>query len=167
MSEHLWNRLVVGLDDDERIVFPQMYLDNKLLYDKISGIAYLINGPEGLDWVWQNGLDRALSKGYEIVDKVLVVRIRLPWKETREEWLCDEEELTDHFEEYEVLDVFVHAIPVDRSWEKPSIIKPLEFQTNRDKYKVVDIKYLVCWKFKPEEIQDLLNVGDVHTMIGE
>jgi len=167
MSKHLWERLVVGLDNDERIVFPQMYLDNKDLYDRICGIAYLISTPGGLDWVWANGLDRVQESGNCLVlKKVLIVRLRLPWSQARDEWLCDQDELNAHREEYEVLEVYIRAAPIN----DPTTIKtlePLEFEMNRDAYTVLEAKYFVCWKQEPEAIKRLLDIGDYHTVISE
>lgn len=167
MSKHLWDELVVGLDDDQRIVFPQMYLDNKNLYDQICGIAYLIGTPTGLDWVWQNGLDRVRESGEcEILEKMLIVRVRLPWNQTRDEWLCDQDELNAHREEYEILEVYIRATPNN----DPTDIKtlaPLEFEMDQDAYTVLEAKYYVCWKQKPEEIKRLLDIGSYKTVISE
>lgn len=165
MSE-LWDKLVVGLDDDQRIVFPQIYLDNKNLYDQICGIAYLIGTPTGLDWVWQNGLDRVRESDADILEKMLIVRLRLPWNQTREEWLCDQEELNAHREEYEVLEMYIRATPKN----DPSNIKtldPLEFEMDRDIYTVLEAKYFVCWKQKPEEVERLLDIGSYQTVMSE
>ena len=167
MSKHLWDKLVVGLDEDERIVFPQMYLDHKNLYDKICGIGYLIGTPNGLDWVWQNGLDRVQENSdCEVLRKVFIVRLRLPWNQTRDEWLIDQDELNAHREEYELLEVYIRAAPKN----DPTDIKtlaPLEFEMDRDAYIVLEAKYYVCWKQEPEDIKRLLNIGSYHTVISE
>ena len=167
MSKHLWDKLVVGLDEDERIVFPQMYLDHKNLYDKICGIGYLIGTPNGLDWVWQNGLDRVQENSdCEVLRKVFIVRLRLPWNQTRDEWLIDQDELNAHREEYEVLEVYIRAAPKNDS----TIVKmldPLEFEMDRDAYTILEAKYFVCWKQEPEDIKQLLDIGSYHTVISK
>lgn len=158
MSKHLWERLMVGLDEDQRLVFPKMYLDNKNIYDKICGIAYLIGTPEGLDWVWENGLDRIREMGNcEILEKVLVVRIRLPWNRVRDEWLCDQDELNAHREEYEVLEVFIRGAPKNDP-TNITTIETLEFEMNRNLYTVLDVRYYVCWKQDPKAIERLLDI---------
>jgi hypothetical protein len=157
MFKHLWDKLVVGLDGDQRIVFPKMYLDNKNLYDKICGIAYLISTPDGLDWVWQNGVGRVRENDdYIILEKMLIVRLRLPWNQTRDEWLCDQDELNAHREEYEVLEVYIRAAPKNDP-DSVKLLDPLEFEMNREEYTVLEAKYFVCWKQKSEEIERLLD----------
>lgn len=152
----LWNRLMVGLDDDQMIVFPEIYLNNRDLYDKICGIAYLITTDSGLDWVWEKGLERALNNGATLEDKVYIVRVRLPWNEPEGEWWVSREELDANYEELEVLEVRIRAVPKDKP-HKIKRLEPLEFELNRDHWTVIDAQYLVYWRTEPDEIK-----GDNH-----
>lgn len=164
---NLWEKLMVGLDEDQRIVFPKMYLDNKNLYDKICGIGYLIKTPQGLDWVWENGIDRIREMDdCEILKKVLIVRLRLPWNRVRDEWLTSQEELNTHRKEYkaglcgstlEILDVYVRGAPKNDP-TNVRMLEPIEFEANRDAYNILETKYYVCWKLDPEQIERLLDI---------
>jgi hypothetical protein len=166
-NKDFWDRLMVGLDDDERIVSPEIYLDNKDLYDKICGIAYLIGTPNGIDWVWERGLNRARQNGWTILKKVLIVRVRLPWNEPYNEWWIDHEELNAHRNEYEILEVQIRATPKDSPHEI-KIMEPLEFEMNRENYVVVDAKYMVRWRFEPEEIKQIKKIrGDHHSVLSK
>ena len=166
-----WEKLVVGLDDDERIIFPEMYEKSRRLYDKLIGVAYLVRSKEnpeaGLDWVWQNSLSR-IKNEVDVLAKQYVVRIRLPWNEVRTEWLCSQEELDEHREDYEVIDVYLKVRLKDDPNSLP-IMDPLEFESNRDKYDVVEARYLVAWKLNPEEQARFLGIDmdTFHTVISE
>ncbi len=171
--QDLWDKLVVGLDDDERVVFPQMYRDNTSLYDKIVGIAYLVRAKDypddGLDWVWEGSLGKVNERlELDVLGKVYIVRLRLPWNSVRHEWLCNQQELDDHREEVEVLGVYLRVRRKDNPTIIP-IIDPLEFESNRDKYEVIEARYLVAWKSDPEQEERFLDIpGDrFHTVISE
>ena len=66
MRKDGWSKMVVSLDEDERLVWPSMYFQNRQMYDAIRGVAYIIKDqrhPEaGLDWVWANHLDKLLQQ---------------------------------------------------------------------------------------------------------
>jgi len=149
------DRLLVGLDDDERVVFPRMYVDNARLYDKITGRAFLVKSEDhdsGLDWVWESSLPRIKNKEDVLVlAEVYIVRIKLPWF-SEGEWLCSKEEYEEERERLELVDVFLRVRRKDDPIIIP-MIDPLEFETNRDKYDVLEIRYLVRQK-SPIEPQD-------------
>lgn len=157
-SGMLWETLLVGLDDDERVVFPQMYRDNLDLYDRFRGIAYLVRSntdPDaGLDWVWAGSLETIQKRlDLTVLSKVYIVGLRLPWNEVEGEWLCTQDELDSHRTEYRVLDVYLKV----RKKGDPTIIPlidPLEFEENRDEYEVIEALYRVCWCFLPSEVKE-------------
>lgn len=157
---------MVGLDKDQRIVFPEIYLDNKDMYDKICGIAYLIYSDDGLDWVWEAGLERVRNAGAEVLTKVYVVRIRLPWNAAEGDWWVDHEELNSNREEYEILEVQIRATPKNKPYEV-KIMEPLEFEMNREEYIVVDAKYLVCWRAEPDDVKDMEKIRDYHSVLSK
>ena len=165
----LLEKVVIGLDSDERLIFPHLYLDNKRMYDQISGVAYLIkeDHPDAeLDWVWESGLERLRNNGcgINVLAKVLIVRIRLPWNSVRYEWLCSQQELDDSREDFCVIDIFIKA----RDKENPSkviLADPLEFEKNRDRFEVVEVRYLVAWKDTRRYSRQLLTIDPerIHT----
>ena len=164
MTETLWAKLTLGIDEDERIVYPEMYIANPRLYDKIVGVAYLVkergNPDAELDWVWEHTLERVLkSKDVEVFAKQLIVRIRLPWNEVNFEWTVGEVELDENRDDYTVIDVFLKIQEKGNPDSVQIMIDPLEFESNRDKYEVVETRYLVCWKPSPKAEQELLNVN--------
>ena len=160
MDTGLWERLQVGLDADERLVTPRMYVENPDLYDKICGEAYLIRGVEPnaqMDWVWASSLDRVQERlVVDILQKILIVRIRLPWNSVNYEWMVSEAELAEHREDLEVLEVYIRA--KDLRSNLVSLVEPGEFHSNRDRYRVEDIRYLVAWKTTAGEPREDLEV---------
>lgn len=166
-----WNRLTDYLEDDERLVYPKMYLENRKMYDKICGVVYLIksrsNMTDGIDWVWENKLHEIINDpDIMILAKQLVVRIRLPWNEVNFEWTIGQEELNARHQDYEVIDVFLRV--QDKLTRKEIVmIDPLEMDINPDKYEILEIRYLVAWKLSPESENRILGIDpdSIHTMI--
>lgn len=162
MNKDVWSTLTAGLDEDERLIWPQMYLRNRRLYDDIRGVAYLIKDighPEGsLDWVWADRLDKFLERDdVMILSKLLVVRLRLPWNEVKYEWMISQEELNQYRKYFKVVDVFLRI----REKSRPDTVvlaDPLEFEMNRDKYEVIEIRYLVAPKRPPETEERFLGI---------
>lgn len=157
MRKDGWSEMMASLDDDERLVWPRMYFQNRHLYDAIRGVAYIVkdlnHSDAGLDWVWANHLDKLLrQKDVLVLAKQFVVRLRLPWNELKYEWLISQKELHGHREDYQVIDVFLRVRVKDNHTEVV-LIDPLEFEINRDKYDVLEVRYLVAWKFgmNPDE----------------
>ncbi len=151
-----------SLNDDERLVFPEMYLENRQLYDDVRDVVYLIkerNHPESpLDWASESTLGGAL-KNYDIdlLAKLLIVRLRLPWNKIRNEWLISQKELNENREYYEVLDIFLKVRRKDNPNEVP-LFDVLEFETNRDNYEIVEAQYLVVLKHTAETQARLLGI---------
>lgn len=171
----MWKYLEDGLDGDERVIFPEMYTENRRMYDKICGIAYLVKDrdhPEGgVDWVWEKSMSRVMKRGrIEVLAKLLVVRLRMrvPWypDDTETEFLVSKDELDEHREEYQVLDVYLRIAEKDNP-DAPAIVDPLEFEINRDRYEVLETRYLVTWKANKEEEERLLNIdpGNWHSVM--
>jgi hypothetical protein len=132
-----------------------MYFQNRQLYDSIRGIAYLVQSvtcPEkGINWIWETAPKRfEAPPDLEMLAKLYVVRLRLPWGDLRNEWLISKEELHAHSDDFQVIDVFLRVRAKDSNTEM-ALIDPLEFETNRDKYEVLEARYLVAWKSSLED----------------
>lgn len=160
----LYSQLTVGLDDDQRIVFPEMYIEHPELYDDIIGVAYLVKGdhPDSrLDWVWERAIPDLLKRSpkTKILAKQLIVRLRLPWNEVDTEWTCSRKELEDVREDVDILEVFIYAEDRLRPG-RTRLIDPLDFQTNRDRYDVKDIRYCVAWKMSEKSMKELLGIPE-------
>lgn len=183
MSELLgeWAKLAKTLDDDERLIYPDMYLENQHLYDKISGIGYLIkdlsNPDEGLDWVSSRRLNKLLRTrpNVAVITKLLIVRLRLPWNDVNTEWLIGKKELEENRGEYEVLDKYLRVRPIG-SKEKPTWLRQEDkthFEENPDDYEVVEIRYSVRYRWSEAELDELREAGplvdkeNVHTYLAE
>ena len=165
----IWDELNQYIDDDERLVWPEMYLENRHLYDSIRRVVYIVkqrNVPNArAEWVKELDLPHIL-KNYDVdvVAKQLIVRLRLPWNKVKKEWLCDQEEFESNREYYDVLDIFLKVRRKDNPDEMPTF-GDLEFERNRDDYDIVDVRYLVSLKFSAETKARLLGIDpdDVHT----
>lgn len=167
-QDDLWTRLTAGLEADERIVSPKDYIENQDLYAGIKGVGFIVRYISEdqtygtIDWVFQSALDRivANNKGtIEIVEKQLLVTLRLPWTGLESEWLITQEELDAHREEYKVLEIYLKL----RSKDDPSKVvhsSAVEYDSNWDKYDVIEARYLVCWKFTPETESRLLGIDE-------
>lgn len=166
LKKGMWDKLNGYLDDDERLVYPYMYLENRHLYDDVRGVVYLIrqrDHPEAcLDWVSEAGLGRALKDDdCDLLEKQLVVTLRLPWSQVRHEWLISQEELDDDREHLEVLDTFLRVRHKDSPEEIP-LLNVLEFEAHRDDYEIVEIRYLVGWRFTVDRKARLLGIDPDH-----
>jgi hypothetical protein len=163
MKKNVWSALTVGLDDDERLIWPQMYLQNRGMYDYIRGVAYLIKDighPEAsLDWVWADQLHKILKRDdMRVLSKMLIVRLRLPWNKLKYEWMISQEELNQYRKYFTVVDVFLRIREKSRP-NKVVLADPLEFEMNRDKYEVIEIRYLVAPKYPPETEERFLGIN--------
>jgi hypothetical protein len=175
-----WHKLNSTIDDDLRLIYPDMYLENAKLFDKIMAVGYLIHDlshPEsGLDWVVESKLNKILleNPNIAVISKLLVVRLRLPWNEVDTEWLVSEVEFNEHRDEYEVLEVFL-KIRRKNTNEKAKWLKSEErqyFDEHRDEFIIVEKRYSVRWKWSEEEIANLLdeslvNKENVHEYISK
>lgn len=166
---NLYARLSEGLDDDERIVFPEMYYDNQKLYDQIKGVAYLVRGtgPDGkLDWVWSSGLGRLLDRqDVTVISKLFVVRLRLPWNKVEYEWLASQQELDENGQDYRIKDVFVQAVDKTDPDAEPKWMDPVLFESNRDRFEVVQVRYLVSWVGREDKTPPMVDPSRVHRVI--
>ena len=160
--KNMWNDLHSYLDDDERLVWPDMYLKNRHLYDDVRGVVYLIRDRKfpdsGLEWVSEWGLGRALKNDdIDLLAKQLVVRLRLPWNKVQQEWLISQEELNEDREYYEVLDTFLRVRHKDSTKEIP-LFDTLDFETHRDDYEVMEVRYLVGRRYNKATQARLLGI---------
>lgn len=169
----MWKELSSYIDDDERLVFPEAYLKNRELYDKIRDVVWFIK-PVGypnakLQFVTELALPNVLKNYHvDVLGKALIVRLRLPWREARQEWLCSQEELNANREYYQVLDTYITVRRKGSPKEIP-LFNILDFEENRDKYDVVDVKYLVTLRLSKEVTARLLGIDpdSIHTYISE
>lgn len=155
----LFDQISIGLDADERVIFADMYEDSKRLYDKIIDEAWLARSRNGgpIDWVSKNKLDGVVDRvgPVDILGEAYIVRVRLPWNQVRYEWTCSAEQLADRREDYEVIEVIAHVHETGHP-ENVYLIDPTELEANRDKYTIVELRYLVRWKtFDKENNRDI------------
>lgn len=168
----MWDELHSYIDDDERLVWPEVYLANPKLYDDVRDVVYLVKDKSPgsrLEWVSELALPNALKdEDLEILGKQLIVRLRLPWEQVRREWMIDREELEANRDIYDVIDVYISIRRKDGYQQYPFFDK-LEFEANRDEYEVVDIRYLVSLKMSKEAKARLLGIEPerVHTWMSE
>lgn len=161
---NLWEKITSDLDTDETIVFPDQYVRNPKLYDKIVSTGYLIRGRKAgseITWCADHTLERVLSsEDAEVLEKVLIVRLRLPWNETEFDWFISREELDVAEDDYTVINTVVEARNIETG--ETRIADKVDFEENRDKYEIVDIHYFVTWK--PQIT--VVSGDDVHTYMG-
>lgn len=173
-KESMWAELQGYLDDDERLVWPDMYLKNRRLYDSIRDVVYLVKERDHpgahLQWVSELGLPRLLKYGsdVDIMAKLLIVRLLLPWRDLKDEWLISQEELDNNREYYDIVDIFLRVRRKDNPKITP-LFDVLEFEKHRDQFEVVEAKYLVALKMRPEERARLLGIDpdSIHTYMSE
>lgn len=95
-----------------------------------------------------------------IVDKVLIVRLRMPWNKVDTEWLASEEDLENYGDEVEILEIYVRARRKDSPNDKPELLlSPASrraFEAAPDGYEVIETSYLLAWKMSPETREMLL-----------
>lgn len=155
----LWAEMSLSLDLDERLVWPDMYLANRHLYDEVRGVAYIIrntNYPDSQwEWVYSHKLDKLLASdegcAIEVVARQLVCRIRLPWNEMRFERYISEEQYNDWRDELDVVDIQLLVWDKEKVRER-YIFDMSEFHNNRDRFIVRQRKYLTVWKATPERL---------------
>ena len=57
MKKNIWSQITEHLNDDERLVWPRMYFENRQLYDQVKGVVYIVRyvnettGEIYFDWV--------------------------------------------------------------------------------------------------------------------
>ena len=161
-SSSMWEELNWYLDGDQRLVSPEMYLANRGLYDDILNVVYIVRDrqhPEaGLEWVKESRLGYLMKNhDVDLLAKQLIVNLRLPWTGARTEWLCSQEELNENREYYDILDTFLRVRRKDNPKEVP-LFDVLEFEENRDKYEVMEVRYLVGMKLSVDTKARLLGI---------
>ena len=150
-SLSIFEMATIGLDWDERLVTRKMYLKNRKMYDQINSVAYLIRGNDhpnyALECVTDSQLEGMQARGDNNFDVMLsdlfIVRLRLPWNETRYEWFISQQELDENRKDYKFIDIIL------RVRDKNGVVTiadPLKFEKNRDEYEVLEARYLVCWR---------------------
>ena len=158
------------LEPDERLMLPEDYVNNWTMYDQVCGSGYFITddnaaNPEQIDFAWEGDLRRMKREGVDmdritVIDKVMIVRLRLPWNIVDTEWLATEDQLIEHGEDWEILEIYIRARRKDRPNEKPRLLlKPKDrraYEAAPDEYEVVEKNYLVAWKMSPETRERLL-----------
>jgi hypothetical protein len=168
----MWDELNSYIDDDERLVWPEVYLENPKLYESVRDVVYLVRGnhPEDrLDWVSEMALPNVLKNDdVKILGKQLIVRLRLPWHQVRREWLITQKELDANRDIYDIIDVYLKVRRKDGYPQFPFFDK-LAFEANRNDYEFLEARYLVTWKMSKLQEARLLGIDpdNVHTYMSE
>ena len=157
MRKNIWSQVTEHLDEDERLVWPRMYFENRKLYDQIRSVVYIIRyvhpttGEVYFDWVKSN----FYRQDDEIIARVLLVRLALPWNKTHFMDTITQEELEEFRDSYDVLDVFVRVL--DKTDGTPfTFVSLLKFQANRDLYEVVETRFLVSLRYSNKAIKEFM-----------
>lgn len=159
---NVWNTITEGLGSDERVVFPWMYEAYPDLYDDIRTRGYLIRerreGAE-VSWCASHTLERVLSsKVWEVLDEVYIVRLRLPWRQTQFEWTMSLDELNEFREDYHVIDTYIRVMDKETGKIRLVLDDRADFEENRDRYDILEIRFLVRWKSSVEAAGTYLSV---------
>jgi hypothetical protein len=158
------------LEPDERLIMPEDYVENWTMYDQVCGAGWFIKDenaadPEQIDFVWESDLRRMEKNGDDmdkvtVIDKVMVVRLKLPWNAVDTEWLVSEEAFKENGEDWEILEIFLRARRKDQPEAKPRLLlSPKDrraYEAAPDEYEVTEKRYLVAWKMSPETREQLL-----------
>ena len=152
------------LDPDERLIMPEDYRANWMMYDQVCGTGWLIKDenaadPEDIDFAWDSDLRRMDKNGHDmskvtVLDKVMVVRVRLPWNLVDTEWLISDDEMAEFEEDLEILEVYIRARRKDRPGSKPTLMRSPKarraYEAAPGDYDVIETRYLVTFKMSPE-----------------
>ena len=147
----IYSRLRAGLDTDLHIVPPEVYENNKLIFDSIRGVGYLVRRlslPGELDWVWLNNIESVGKRipDLEVLNKVYIVRVRTPWSTTNTEWMATEAEVEEHAGDLEIIDRRRMVRPKGTSGNGNSmLISDRAYKKYADDLEVIDVAYLVMW----------------------
>lgn len=154
MMRNIWSQVTEHLEDDERLVWPRMYFENRQLYDQVRYVVYIIKythpitGMVYFDWVKAD----SHRPDDEIIARLLLVRLALPWNTTHFVDTITRKELEEFRDSYDVLDVFVRVR--DKNTGTPfTFVSLLKFQANRDLYEVIETRFLVSLKYSNEAIK--------------
>ena len=171
MSDNVWSRLAATLDEDERLVWPGMFLQNRQLYDSVRKVVYIVKDVENpdsqLEWVTNSTLERMMLEEenwkFVVLDIMLIVRIRLPWNRLEQEWLVTREDLEYFPDDFTIIETLISA----RKKDEPEkvIFNKLDFEEHREDYEVLDVRYLVAPAIPKEQIENLVNPDTIHKWI--
>ena len=160
---NVWERLTLSLNSDELMVPPETYMSNRKLFDRIQGVAYLYKDGRHedapLEWNYAAEVDALMGKGIPIIvlKKVLIVRIRLPWNRTREEWWVSHEEWDADRNRLEIIDIWLRVRRIDEE-SRIYMCTAAEYEFERENLEVIESRYLVCWKWSSEERRKLIEI---------
>lgn len=172
MGKSLWDHLTVSLDDDQRLVFPEMYEEHKHMYSELCEVVHLMMGPKygEFDIVRDNEVGRVQRRfDGQLVDilTLYVVRIRLPWNGPYE-IVLSEEEYMENPDRYHILDVYISVSPKDGSGEIRTAINKREFETNRDNYDLLEVRYSVGIRgWQEKNIEQIVPRDRIHAFVSE
>jgi len=161
------------LEPDERLILPEDYMDNWTMYDQVCGSGWFIkddnaDDPGAIDFAWDSDLRRMEKSGQDmskitVIDRVMVVRLRMPWNKVNTEWLASEADMEENGEDWETLEVYIRARRKDRPDDPPRLlVSPKDrraFEAAPEKYEVTERRYLVAYKMSPESRRQLLGIG--------
>lgn len=157
MTRNIWTQVTEHLEEDERLVWPRMYFENRQLYDQVRSVVYIIRyvhpstGEVYFDWV----KPAAHRPQDDVIARVLLVRLALPWNVSHFMDTITREELEEFRDSYDVLDVFVRV--KDKTTGTPfTFVSLLKFQANRELYEVIETRFLVSLKYSNEAIKDFM-----------
>ena len=160
------------MDPDELIVFAEDYVDKWQMFDRITDIGYLVRDKNDesfgtrLDFVWRRNLNKWMEdrkpEFVEVVDKLIIARVRLNWNTVSTEWLASEDEYQEFVDDWEILEIYIKAYRKDEPEEAARYLLTPEdrrvFEANPDEWVVVDRKYLAAFKISPETREELLKL---------
>lgn len=140
------------------------------MYDQVQGWGWFIRDidavdPDRIDFAWERDLKRMEKNGKDmtriaIVDRVMIVRLRLPWSDVETEWLASEAEMEENGEDWEILEVYVRARRKDQPNSEPKLLlSPRDrraYEAAPEMYEVTEKKYLAAYKMSPETRESLL-----------
>ena len=96
------------------------------------------------------------------------MRIRLPWNRTRNEWWVSHEEWDANRKKLEIVDIWLRVRRIDEE-SRIYMCTAAEYEFERENLEVIESRYLVCWKWTPEEKRKLIEIDKnrYHTFVAE
>lgn len=147
-------------------------MDKWTMFDRVTDIGYLVRDLNDdshgtkLDFVWRRNLNSWVAERderfVEVVDKLIVARVRLPWNEVDTEWIAGEDEYREYVDDWEILEVYIKAHLKGEPEETARYLLSPEdkraFEAHPDDWEVLDRKYLAAFKISPETREQLINL---------
>lgn len=159
MDDSLWNRTQKSLDEDQRMVFPEMFYENRGLYGDIRDVVHLVKYEDGtVTWIRDCYIGSARYDAYgpyTILAKLFIVDIRLPWTVVHGEHIIDSSQFNNYRDRYQILDVLLR---VKNKRGMIITVGPTEWELHRDAYELIDIRYLVTERNPPVNPKPPLNI---------